>query len=158
MLFGWNAAWKSKVGQEITFYGGNTSIITNGTQIYINYFTDILFTGSTQFLYLKFCRYAHCMLGIMLFVILKLFFDHIKRYLYKSKKTLKISDKYSYDIYLVHNIFILGEYSVLTLIQNKVVAVISVFLFTIIASFILNKVCNIINREYCKVSAQFLGR
>lgn len=140
-----------KWDKKLLFMAVIPAIIANGTQIYINYFADggvnILFTGSTQLLYLKFCRYAHCMLGIMLFVLLKIFFDHFKKYLCRIEKFLKISDKYSYDIYLVHNIFILGQYSVLALFQNKAMAVISVFLFTVIASFILNKVGNIINRE-----------
>lgn len=92
---------------------------------------------------------SHSLLGIFLFCFLYNFF---KNY-YKDKETLskKITylDKYSYEIYIVHHIFILGPLSILN-IKNKIFSTIIIMLITIIASYLLKRLVSILNNIYTK--------
>ena len=54
--------------------------------------------------------YSHLLLGVMIFILLHKFVQLNKEY-----TILKLSDKYSYHIYLVHQFFILSPFTVMTL-------------------------------------------
>lgn len=69
-----------------------------------------------QVLYATWCDYNHVWLGVALFLGLKLLFDHF-RFGAKARAILRVSDKYSYIAYLVHQFFILSAFSVMALTQ-----------------------------------------
>lgn len=68
--------------------------------------------GRFQTLYLLFCNFSHVFLAMFLFLLLKLLFSFIS-YSNPLKKALNNTDKYSYEIYLVHHFIILGPFSLL---------------------------------------------
>lgn len=88
------------------------AIVGNAFQIYQSYYTDGAFMIAHPILWNKVCAYAHVLLGVAIFILLKFVLEKIT-YGPKCKWLLKECDKYSYDMYLVHNIFILGVFSVL---------------------------------------------
>ena len=83
-------------------------------------------------------NYGHVLLGTIIFLFLYKLFKYIK---FKKNIILAFSDKYSYYIYLVHQIFILYSFSILYLTKYLFVNIMLILLFSIIASFIL-KVIN----------------
>ena len=121
------------------------NILVLSIRIYFQYFYKL-----NSFLFLSiYIPISHSLLGIFLFCFLYNFF---KNY-YKDKETLskKITylDKYSYEIYIVHHIFILGPLSILN-IKNKIFSTIIIMLITIIASYLLKRLVSILNNIYTK--------
>lgn len=84
---------------------GILALIANAIQIRCDYFTY-----TTFYKYSLFCDYAHFLLGVGLFILLRFFFQNAK-----ENKLLRFSDKYSYEVYLVHQFFILGPLSLMRL-------------------------------------------
>lgn len=89
------------------------TIILNVTKIALKYVLAIQPYGIFSFLIIRFYCYTHVLLGFSLFLILKNVLSMIQpcsfvNYIAKS------TDRFSYDIYLVHQIFILGPCSVLS--------------------------------------------
>ena len=75
----------------------------NAIRILAKYVLKTDFTGFGQFE-----KYAHVMLGVMIFLVLYRLFRNAKRNI-----VVELSDKYSYYVYLVHHIFILGPFTIL---------------------------------------------
>lgn len=75
------------------------AVLMNTLRIYFCYIKGI---KGNLFIDL-FVKYAHGVLGIALFLVLYKLFQNIK-----ANKLLHFSDKYSYHIYLVHQVYILG--------------------------------------------------
>lgn len=85
--------------------------------------------------YVLFVNYSKMFLGVTLFLLLQKVFRHIP--LEKMYVVLDISDKYSYDVYIVHQFFILGSCSILSMpyfgalkgiVLIAIIAVVSVLL------------------------------
>ena len=81
------------------FILGINALVMNVIRIYFHYFRGI--TGNQ--LFDLFERYAHGALGIALFLLLYHILNNVR-----GNIILRFSDRYSYHIYLVHQIFILG--------------------------------------------------
>ena len=79
-------------------------------------------------------NYGHVLLGTVIFIILYKILNHLK---IENNALLKFSDKYSYYIYLVHQIFILYSFSVLFLTKYLWFNIILIFIFSIISAVIL---------------------
>ena len=86
-------------------------------------------------------NYSHVALGVSLFIVCRLIYGNKP----KVKSVLEWSDKFSYDIYLVHNLYILGSYSVLSVFNNPVLAVAIACVLIVFSGILLNKVSN-----FCK--------
>lgn len=86
-------------------------------------------------------NYGHVMLGSVLFIIL---YKTINKFNIKNNIILSFSDKYSYYIYLVHQIFILNSFSVLFLTKNLFINIVLIILFSIFFAFIIKKLCDIL--------------
>ncbi len=93
---------------------GVVSVIFNGIQIYVDYIARSSFSGILDTLYSYYQNYSHVLLGVSLFLIMMAVFDKI-HFSDKFVKALNVSDKYSYEIYLVHQFFILGPFSLMAL-------------------------------------------
>ncbi len=78
--------------------------------------------------------YSHVLLGSFLFIIMLTTFDHLQ---IKENKLLDFSDKYSYYIYLTHQIFILFHISILHLTNSLFINIILILLTSTITAFIL---------------------
>ena len=98
---------------------------------FINYFK----IGSSDFI-----SYHHGLIGISLFLIIMIIFKKIK-----YNKLLYYSDKYSYYIYLVHQIFILKNFSLLNITQSLLLNVILIIIATIISALVLYYLTKLLN-------------
>lgn len=123
------------------------AIIMNCFQIYINYFSDIQFSGKIYNFYMIFCDYAHVMLGCSLFFGLKAFMNKVllNKKLFIIKKVCDFTDKLSYDIYLVHQFIILGPLSLMAITDYFVLNVVIIFILVFVAALIINKISNLIS-------------
>ena len=86
-------------------------------------------------------QYGHVLLGCLLFILLYKLFT---KYKIKDNVVLRFSDKYSYMIYLVHQIFIINYFSVLHLTPYMVVNILLVLLLSIIFGIIINYLNNLV--------------
>lgn len=117
---------KFKIGLLLVF--ASIALLTNGIEIYVKYCWSPEMSGETKTLFYMWCRYAHLFLGVALFFGLNEIFKTTKYSL-----LLKVSDKYSYPVYIVHLLFILSP---LTLMSLTVVNLVNWFIvvFSIIAA------------------------
>ena len=90
-------------------------IILNGWKIYINYFAEYAWESSAFWDIAS--KYIHVCLGIGLFSLLyyvcNFMINHVRNDVFEwiSNTVLKWSDKYSYDIYLVHHVYVLSPFA-----------------------------------------------
>lgn len=122
------------------------ALIMNTVQIYIDYFSSLQEIKSLEY-YVIFCGYSHTFLGCGLFIIMKQIFSRIK-YNNKSMKVLSISDNLSYDIYLVHQIFILGVFSLLKVTDVIIINILFTILVIIVSAILLRKLSAIVNKLF----------
>ncbi len=94
-----------------------------------------------------FQTYSHAFLGAWLFTILFWIFNKIN---IKSNRLLEFSDKYSYQIYLVHQIFILFHMSLLNLTPYLVINICLILICSILSGIILKKIDAFINVHIIK--------
>ena len=86
------------------------------------------------------CVYAHVLLGVALFVIFKSLFSSAFKNGYPDfiKKICSYSDKYSYDIYLVHQFVILGPFSLMNLTDVLALNLILIVIIVVVAAVVVN--------------------
>lgn len=111
---------------------GIIAVAGNAVQIYCDYIANIDFTG---FGIIK--DYNHVMLGVFIFIQLKAIFEKVD--LSKFRKLLKLSDTYSFEVYLVHQLLILGPFSLLALTDFSLVNILIMLLSVSILAFVLKK-------------------
>lgn len=104
----------------------------NALQIYCDYIANIDFTG---FGIIK--NYNHVMLGVFIFLLLKVVFEKLD--LNRIGKLLKLSDAYSFEVYLVHQLLILGPFSLLALTGYSLVNILIMLLGVCVLAFVLKK-------------------
>lgn len=110
------------------------AIIMSGVEIYLKYIAEVSLTGNVLTLFNAWCRYGHLFLGVALFFVLNEIFHKI-RYSW----LLRMSDKYSYEIYIVHLLFILSPLSFMSLTGSSVVNIILILFASVVSSIILRK-------------------
>lgn len=109
---------------------GVVAVIGNGTQIYCSYIAHKSFPG-----YQHFCDYNHVMLGVFLFLVMKFLFDRMT--LERIEGFLSFTDKYSYEMYLVHHLIILGPFSLMSLTNVTALNIAIILVLTILLAWIL---------------------
>lgn len=81
--------------------------------------------------------YSHALLGYSITMLLMIAFREIK-----ESRILEYSDKYSYEIYLVHQLFILSPLTLLTTTNNSIINVSLTIFVIFLSGYILNKLQN----------------
>lgn len=116
------------------------AIVMNSIEIYTKYFYN---KNIVNIFYISFCNYAHVFLAIFLFYFLRGIYKLINKNKLKRnvQRLLDFSDKVSYDIYLVHHIYILGPYQIM-LTNNKYLNIVIVILATLLTTFLLRMISN----------------
>ena len=117
-------------------------ILTTILTIYLQYFCK----GGPLSLLLsikwEISAWNHTILGMSLFLALYLLFDRLYRL--KSHRILRCiinwSDVYSYTVYLTHQIFILGKYSMLNITGSKAANITLIIICSVISGMLLEKV------------------
>lgn len=112
--------------------------IGNSIQIYIDYVKNMSFAGYKGIIYTYFQDYNHVMLGVFLFLLMKLLFEKIN-FNKIDKQVLDICDEYSYEIYLVHQFLILGPFTIMAITDVPLFNVVIVLIGVILLALALNK-------------------
>ena len=107
--------------------------------VYCDYIVNIDFTG---FGTIK--NYNHVMLGVFIFLLLKVIFEKVN--LSRVGKLLILSDAYSFEVYLVHVILILGPFSLLALTRYSLVNILIMLLVVCVLAFVLKKAEIVVDR------------
>lgn len=111
------------------------TIITLPLRIMVQYYENNTLISLINYFRIgidNFISYNHGLLGITLFLLIIIFTKKIK-----YNTILYYSDKYSYYIYLVHQIFILNDYSLLHITNSLTINILLISLITIIAAILL---------------------
>lgn len=123
--------------------------VFNTVQIAIDYVIKLEFVGIPAWLYERFCEYAHVALGIALFVILKFVFSKLFENGVPKviEKICTCSDKYSYDIYLVHQFVILGPLSMMLLTPVRGINITVILVVTMVGAVVVNLISKHIKKK-----------
>lgn len=138
-VFGYFIAQKySKEHKQLTkvaLFLISICIISNGAQIYFEYIKKL----ELSTIIILFYQYSHMILGLTLFIVMYKIFSKLKENKI-LEKVLNFSDTYSYDIYIVHQIYILNTFSLIALTNsfkiNLLIIVIAISLNAILLRMI----------------------
>lgn len=100
---------------HISIFSVLVALILNSIRIYIKYFANHSSTGN---LFNTYEHYSHVALGMAIFCLC---FWAFRKSEYNF--LLQLSDKYSYDIYIVHHFIINSNYSILNYIDNPLIGI-----------------------------------
>ena len=108
------------------------AILSNTLDIYIKYVQGIEFEGIHQIMFSEYSHYAHLFLGVALFLAMfKLFSES------KYTTLLILSDKCSYHIYIVHQLFILSPFTLMAVTPIPMVSIFLVLLAILLSGSML---------------------
>lgn len=119
------------------------SIILNGFKVYFTYISNVEISNRvlSALINLLF-QYSHVFLGLTLFFSMYILFNKYSDKIYKSSiftNLLDISDKYSFDVYIVHQIFILGQLSLMGLTSYIGLDIIIIIILILMSAYLLRK-------------------
>lgn len=96
-------------------------------------------------------NYSRLFFALTIFLCLMILGGSLEKKRALPHFVLDFSDKYSYDIYIVHMIYVKGPLSVLSVTGSYIVNVLIMIVIVIISAWILYKGCNILILVYQKV-------
>lgn len=111
------------------------ALFMNVGEIYIKYISNVEFMGWQTVVFKALCRYSHMFLGIAIFI---LFYGHFKFMRYND--LLRYSDKYSYPVYLVHQLFILSPLSLMAITSVNLINWMLVLVASLCSGILLLKI------------------
>lgn len=126
------------------------SLVFNGIQIYLNYILRINLSGRLQTIYTQYCNCSHVLLGASLFLMMLFIFERMQ-FGDSLKKFLDQCDHYSYEIYLVHQLVILGPFSLMALTPVLTVNIILILVVIAVLAIVLDLLSNRVNRLLTKI-------
>lgn len=128
------------------------TFIVNGVRIFLNYFAKVSFeSGMGKELYESFEQCTRVALGISLFLLFYYIYHHWFERFKCGYKILDLSDRYSYDIYLGHQIWILGPFSLLQLEIPLVVGIGLVVIACLILGVFIHVIASAFRRKVFKI-------
>lgn len=86
----------------------------------------------------------HGSLGIILVILMMWFYKKLLVNFSIVKRLLNWSDKYSYDVYLVHHVFIQSSFACVVYVNNKFIALPLAIILTVISATALNHISSFI--------------
>lgn len=118
-------------------YFGTVSLVS--IQITISYILKLEMAETVGALFNIVCDYGHVFLGVSIMLIL---LDTFRGRMipYFIMKTIAFLDSISYEGYLVHQFFILGAFSLLTIIGQPILAIMAIFTVVFSCGFVLKLV------------------
>ena len=126
-----------------------TGAVFISIQVSVRYLQLIVLTDTWRPLYYPMCDYGHVFLGITLFCAGRILLSPLCR-INLIQRILKLSDRYSYQIYLTHHFFILGPFTLMALTANSWLNVGIVLLLTVLTAVLLQKFSEKISRRFIK--------
>lgn len=118
-------------------------IASNAIYIYLKYFKGMEMQGPLSHI----TSYSHMFLALTLVTLLMILFKNIK-----YCKVFEWSDNYSYEVYIVHQLFILSPFTMLTLTPNIALNIIN----STVAIFICGYILGILNKNTLDVFKDLL--
>ena len=97
-------------------------------------------------IYRHFTNYGHVFLGIALVILTRYIYGRTKNRSYKHP-LLNWSDKYSYDVYLVHHVFIQSKFGCVEYISNRFLALPLAVLLTVVSAVVLNTISDLVRAK-----------
>lgn len=97
----------------------------------------------TDPMYVHYSVWLHCVLAIFVFSLL---YTTLSKRNITLLKCLQFVNNISYEVYLIHHILILGPLSLLFLTQSKTINILLILIITIVLSYALNQLMNLIKR------------
>ncbi len=122
--------------KRMTMVVTGVAIVLNAFKIYAQYFTSIEILTKVSFV---FDGYIHMSLGLALFFSLYVMLRRTRQ-----SQLLRLSDQYSYPIYIVHLLFILSPFTLMTVSDNVAVSIGAVLLSTLLVAVMLQKLCDLL--------------
>lgn len=118
-------------------YSGTICLVS--IQIVISYVMNLELTGTVSTLFIIMCDYGHVFLGISIVLLL---LDILKgrRFPNLVLKPILFLDSISYEGYLVHQFFIFGAFSLLTIIDQPIIAVTAIIIVVISLGFVVKQI------------------
>lgn len=107
------------------------AVLGNALQIYIDYIGSVSIPETFSTYYSRFKSYNHVWLGISIFLSIRCIWKRIQVG-ERIKNLFLITDKYSYEAYLVHQLIILGPLSLMritNIVPFNIVVIISLICF-----------------------------
>lgn len=116
------------------------AVLSNTVRLIIKYYLKTSFVGIAFFE-----QYSHLLLGIAIFVAIKIFLKNIR-----YNKVLELSDKYSYYVYIVHQALILSPFSLMGMTEymylNWALVLLGIFALAVVLKLVSDKVMLVINK------------
>jgi len=91
--------------------------------------------------------YSHALLGLWIFITLFLFIRHFNQYFQIIKKPIMHCDKYSYEIYITHYMYIAGPIKLMHLTNNLLINIVGVLVCTYMSAILLHYLSNIVTNR-----------
>lgn len=140
-LFGYFAAvfmqnYKPSIFKILTCLLAILTVFMNAVRIYYTYVSP-----RTSERFDLFVKYAHAFLGISIALLFVVLFKNLKRNAF-----LDLSDKYSFFIYIVHQFFILGPFTLMDLTNNPYLNIFIVIVAVLISAVILKYLVSIVEK------------
>lgn len=131
---------KIKLFRNVSLLIIMTAVLSNSIQIVQDYVLKAELSHIVALLYKRYCNFAHVFLGVALFIVFKSIFARVFKEGYPNsvKKLCTYSDKYSYDVYLVHQFVILGPFSLMRVTDNIGLNVVLIMTIIITSSAVVN--------------------
>ena len=98
-------------------------------------------------LFVELFHYSHMLLGIFIVLFIIRLFSSFKLIPTVLTSFLDWTDVFSYDIYIVHNLFIQGTYSILNVVQSKVAGIFLACVLTLTSAVLLNTVSQMCRKK-----------
>lgn len=122
--------------RRLTILVTGVALVLLPVRLYIQYGNLDIGLPAWDLIRTQITEWHHTVLGIALFFILLLIFDKRKP---KYGVILRCSDKYSYCIYLVHQIFIMNTFSLLYITDFIIINAAVTIVVILLASFVLKQ-------------------
>ena len=113
-------------------------VMTNGIQIIHTYFSPLPLPRLLLYYWSTFCDYAHTLLGISFFIAFYTIFNRHK-FADGILRVLQITDDYSYDVYLVHQFWILSPATLMKITPLLAINILLILIVTAISAFVVRR-------------------
>lgn len=126
------------------------ALLMNGFQILTSYFC---FRDLTQLgWYSAFTGYAHVALGIALFLVLHRLFGRCRPE--RFRRLLDKTDRLSFDIYIVHQVYIQGPLNIEDLTPFRFLNTVLILLLIVLSALALHGVCGVLRAVWSRTEVQ----
>lgn len=122
------------------------TLVAVGIRIYFEYITDMTIAGMFASLLNLFITYSRSLLGITLFFASLLILNKYSFKNGKLREMLDWTDKYSYDIYIVHQVYILGSLSLIGYTSYLALDILLIVVLIIISAIVLKYLSNMVEK------------